>query len=240
MSTQLLSTDVATVYKSRSTLLEIMTTKFNYDVSEYTGFSTSDIDAMMLTGQLDMLFDHHMHTEKDDIDNADGVATKTVRVAADSRIYVRYLLRTAMNKSQLESIINDAFVLGKGTGLTGPLNAKDTLIIVVSGGAEGDAIRDALSYIWNSEKLMVVIQEVKRLKFNVLNHVYQPHDIHIASPQESAAIMVKYGVSPDQLPSVWRFDPVAQVLCARPGQIICYHRKSPTATYTWYYRIVVD
>lgn len=239
MSAQLLSTDVATVYKSRMTILEIMSTKFNYDTSEYTGFSTSDIDAMMLTSQLDMLFDHTVQMEKD-VDNADGVAMKKTRTTADSRIYVRYLLRTAMNKPQLESIVNDAFVLGKGTGLTEPLSSKDTLMVVVSGGAEGDAIQDALKFLWNSEKLMVVVLEVKRLKFNVLNHVYQPNDIHIASPVESAALMAKYGVSNDQLPTVWRFDPVAQVLCARPGQIICYNRKSPTATHSWYYRIVVD
>ena len=239
MSTQQLSTDVATVYKSRMTLLEIMSTKFNYDISEYSGFSTSDVDAMMLTGQLDMLFDHTARLEKD-VDNADGVAMTKTRSVADSRIYVRYLLRTAMNKPQLESIINDAFVLGKGTGLTSPLSQKDTLVVVVSGGAEGIAVQDALKFLWNSEKLMVIVQEIKRLKFNVLNHIYQPDDIHIASQSESDALFKKYGVTNEQLPTVWRFDPVAQVLCARPGQIICYHRKSQTATYTWYYRLVVD
>lgn len=234
------SIDVAAVHKSRRTLLEIMSSKFRYDTAEYAGISTSDVDAMMSTGQLDMMFNTTLKEETDSVNNADGVAMKQVRVPSESRIFVRYLLRTTINKAQLETVINEAFVVG--TGMDKPLTTSDTLILVVTGGVSA-TIHDALNFIWNNEKILVVIQDIKRLGFNVLEHIYQPSDIHIATPTEYATILTKYNITSSVdlvLPTVSRFDPVAQALCARPGQMICYNRKSPTAGHTWYYRIVVD
>jgi DNA-directed RNA polymerase subunit H len=244
------STDVVAVFMSRQTILDQMSQKHGYDISEYTGFSHADIDSMMsVPGQLDMMFDHTLKTETD-VDNADGVATKQTRVPAKSRIYVRYLMHPSLNRTQIKNIINDAFVHGTFTGTAAssvatvsatPLQSKDTLIVVAVGGSTGgDAVTQDLVFRWNTSKQYVVVHDVRNLKFNVLNHDLQPSDIHIATPEEQETLLNKYKLTPDQLPEIGRFDPVVKVLCARPGQIVCFLRKSPTAVNTWYYRIVVD
>ena len=244
------STDVSSVYVSRKTLLDQMSSKHGYDVSEYTGFSHSDVDAMMsVPGQLDMMFDFTLET-KTDVNNADGVATKQVRVPAKSRVYVKYLIHPSLNRSQLDTLVTNAFVHGVFTGTAAsststmgptPLQSTDTLVLVAVGGSTGgDAVTQDLIFRWNKLRQYVVIHDVKYLMFNALEHDLQPSDIHIATPEEHDNILKKYKLVPNQLPEIGRFDIVAKLLCARPGQIICYLRKSPTAVNTWYYRVVVD
>jgi DNA-directed RNA polymerase subunit H (RpoH/RPB5) len=233
------STDITAVYTSRQTLLDQMSTKHGYDVSEYTGFSYADIDAMIsVPGQLDMLFDHTLTTVAD-IDNADGAATKQIRVPSETRTLVRYLMHPVMNRSQLDTICSDAFTVGALTGA--PLTTKDALVIVAVGGSTGGiAVKQAIVFRWNTNHQYIVIHDVRCLKFNLLNHSLQPDNIHIATSKEYADIMSKYKLTVDQLPEISRFDPVAKVLGARPNDIVCFTRKSPTAVSTPYYRIVVD
>ena len=46
---------VVQIYNSRMNILELLHSKYNYNIDEYKGFSINEIDAMIKFNQLDML-----------------------------------------------------------------------------------------------------------------------------------------------------------------------------------------
>jgi DNA-directed RNA polymerase subunit H (RpoH/RPB5) len=57
---------------------------------------------------------------------------------------------------------------------------------------------------------------------------------------EINTIVKKYNITDkNQFPDISRFDPVARVICLRPGQICHIIRSSKTSIKTDYYRICV-
>lgn len=224
----------AQLLTSRTVVMDIMTSKFKYDVSEYFGAGIHEIDAMYHTEQLDMMFDHHVSTKKG-TDNADGENQTAIRVPAPSRVYVKYLFRT-LNRAQFIALVDELY----SDKSVAHLKPEDTLIVVLVGSGVTDPVLSALSHVWNTTKTLVVAFDIRELQFNAIEHSLQPKNIHIASREEKREIEVRYKVTDDQFPEVSRNDIVARLLCARPGQIICYDRSTPTAIGQWTYRIVVD
>ena len=49
---------VSKLYRSRNTLLEILSEKRGFDVSDYTGFNVTELHSMMKNEQLDMLLEN--------------------------------------------------------------------------------------------------------------------------------------------------------------------------------------
>ncbi len=78
----------------------------------------------------------------------------------------------------------------------------------------------------------------RRLSKIILKHELVPKH-EIASPEEVAEILRKYGIKPEQLPWIRASDPVVRAIGAKPGDIIKIVRKSPTAGEVVVYRYVV-
>ena len=49
---------IVQIYKSRQNILNILESIHGYDISDYSGFSFTEIDAMFNNNQLDMLLTH--------------------------------------------------------------------------------------------------------------------------------------------------------------------------------------
>ena len=62
-TTQNTSSLISSVYKSRSTILELMKMQ-GYNVDEYDGFSVNEVNTMKLNNQLDMILEKN----KEDVD----------------------------------------------------------------------------------------------------------------------------------------------------------------------------
>jgi DNA-directed RNA polymerase subunit H len=75
--------------------------------------------------------------------------------------------------------------------------------------------------------------------FDVMKHELVPRH-EVLADSEAQAILVKYGVTPDQLPRILSSDPVARAIRARPGQIVRIRRRSPTAGEAVAFRYVVE
>jgi DNA-directed RNA polymerase subunit H (RpoH/RPB5) len=59
-------------------------------------------------------------------------------------------------------------------------------------------------------------------------------------PSEVEDFKKKYNVTTvKDMPEISRFDPQAQAICLRPGQVCKFIRNSPTSLETPYYRICV-
>ena len=207
---------VVQIYNSRNTILELLHTNHHYNIDEYKGFSINEIDAMIKTNQLDMLLTHNETNE-----------------VAPYKTYIKYSLKSSLNEHTLQPIVEDLFIL------TDTLTPKDMLIVILDG-EPNDSLKAHLKYKWNHDGIFIVVHNIKRLQFNILEHHLVPSNIHILNTKETDDLIRKYHLkSTKELPEISRFDPVALAICIKPGDICAFDRKSPTALHTIYYRICV-
>jgi DNA-directed RNA polymerase subunit H (RpoH/RPB5) len=118
------------------------------------------------------------------------------------------------------------------------LTKEDTFIIVIKEEVN-ETITNLMKHIWEKDGIFIVILSLKRLQFNILNHTLVPSH-RVLSDEEVQKVKIRYNVMDDnQFPDISRFDPVAQVIGIRPGQVCEIIRPSKTAIEGYYYRICV-
>jgi DNA-directed RNA polymerase subunit H (RpoH/RPB5) len=188
-----------------------------YEISDYENFSVNEVNSMFLNKQLDMFL------EKKDINPATNKKQK---------IYIRYYLTKSIRPQNIQEIIDDLFNLEE------TLTKDDTLLIVVKE-EMNDTIKSFIKHTWETEGIFIVIHNIKRLQFNILQHVLVPKH-RIMDEEEITTLKKKYNIQHNNLlPDISRFDPVAQAICLRPGQICEILRPSKTAIQSNYYRVCV-
>ena len=208
------SSIISAIYQSRNVLLEQLGTQ-GYEIADYAGFSVNEVNTMKLNNQLDMLL-----TVKDNKEKGESVR----------KTYVRFYLTKALRPANLQEMIDDLFNVEE------ILTKNDTLFIVVKDEVN-DTLVSKIRHIWESDKIFIVIQPLKRLQYNILNHVLVPTH-RIMSNNEILKIKERYNIMSDaQFPDISRFDPVAQAIGIRPGQVCEIIRPSKTAISAPYYRI---
>jgi DNA-directed RNA polymerase subunit H (RpoH/RPB5) len=96
-----------------------------------------------------------------------------------------------------------------------------------------------LKHIYEKDKRLIIIQNIKHLQFNILENVLVPKH-RVLSEVELEAVRLRYNITADtQFPDISRFDPVAQIIGIRPGQVCEIIRPSKTAIEGLYYRICI-
>ena len=213
-TTQNTSSLISSVYKSRAILLELMNMQ-GYNIDEYEGFSVNEVNTMKLNNQLDMIL------EKNKVSASEK---------RQSKIYIRYYLAKSLRPQNLQEMIDDLFNIEE------VLMKEDTLFIVVKDEVN-ETLANTIKHIWEQDGIFIVIQNLKRLQFNILKHnLVPPH--RVLSVVETLQIKKKYNIMNDnQFPDISRFDPVAQAIGIRPGQVCEIIRPSKTAISAPYYRI---
>jgi len=216
MASQNSSSLISSIYNSRKTVLELMQ-KQGYNTSDYENFSITEVNAMKMNNQLDMLLEMKE-------------ADKTTNVK--NKMYIRYYLGKTLRPNNLEEMIDDLFNLEE------ILKKNDTLFIIIKDDIN-ETLTNELKQIWERDGIFIVIESIKRLQFNILNHILVPE--HKVMSEEDAQKMMKYYNVTDksQLPDISRFDPVARVIGLRPGQVCHIIRPSKTAIKSDYYRVCV-
>lgn len=205
---------ISSIYKSRTIILDLMNTQ-GYYTNDYEGFSVNEVNTMKVNNQLDMILEKSV----EDVD-----------IKRKSKIYIRYYLAKTLRPQNLQEMIDDLFNVEE------VLSKYDTLFIVVKDEVN-ETLINALKHIWEQEKIFIVIQNLKRLQFNILKHALVPPH-RVLSSTEVIAIKRRYNVMDDnQFPDISRFDPVAQAIGIRPGQVCEIIRPSKTAISAPYYRI---
>lgn len=205
---ELSSNRILKIYKSRNTILELLKTR-GYDVSDYTEFSINEIDAMVSNDQLDML------VSKDN----------------GQKTYVKYYLNSkSIRKENLDTLVEDLFQIEN------ILTKSDTLIVIVND-EPNNTIIDHMKYLYDHDHIFIVIHNITRLQYNLLNNDLVPHT-EILEDTEVDELKKVYNLKhTHQLPEISRFDPHALAICLRPGQVCKLQRKSNTAMNYFYYRV---
>lgn len=217
MASQNSSILISHIYNSRKIVLELMQ-KQGYNVNDYANFSINEVNSMKLNNQLDMLLET----------NDDKVTDENPK----KKIYIRFYLSSRPAPKNIQEMIDDLFVL------TETLKKTDTLFIIIKDDPN-ETLINQLKHIWESEGIFIVIESIKRLQFNILEHVLVPYH-RVMMESEVNQIMKKYNITDKvQFPDISRFDPVARVIGLRPGQVCNIIRSSKTAIEANYYRICV-
>ena len=217
MASQNSSILISHIYNSRKIVLELMQ-KQGYNVNDYANFSINEVNSMKLNNQLDMLL------EKSD----DRVTVENPK----NKIYIRYYLSARPAAKNIQEMIDDLFIL------TETLKKNDTLFIIIKDDPNETLINE-LKHIWESEGIFIIVESIKRLQFNILEHILVPPH-RVLAESEVMEVMKKYNVvNKTQFPDISRFDPVARVIGLRPGQLCHIIRPSKTAIETNYYRICI-
>ena len=191
--------------------------KQNYNIDEYENFSVNEVNSMLQNKQLDMLLEKKV----------EDPTTKR-----KNKIYIRYYLAKTLKAQNIQEIIDDLFNLEE------ILTKQDTLMIIIKDDMN-ETMTNLLKHIWEQDGILIVIQSIKRLQFNILEHTLVPPH-RVLSNDEVSEIKKRYNIMDDsQFPDISRFDPVAQVIGIRPGQVCEIIRPSKTAITSYYYRICV-
>jgi len=207
---------ISSIYKSRRVILELMKRQ-DYDIEEYNNFSINEVNSMFNNKQSDMLLkkkENNLATGKPD------------------KIYIKYYLGKSLRPQNIQEMIDDLFNLEE------VLEKQDTLMIITKEDMN-ESLTNLLKHIWEQDNILVVIQSIKRLQINILDHVLVPPH-KVLSEVEMNEVKRKYNITDDsQFPEISRFDAVSQIIGIRPGQLCEITRPSKTAVTTLYYRICV-
>ena len=217
MASQNSSVLISNIYNSRKTVLELMA-KQGYNINDYANFSVSEVNSMRQNNQLDMLLET----------NDENVTPESPKI----KIYIRYYLGVRPAPKNIQEMIDDLFVL------TETLQKTDTLFIIIKD-EPNETLINELKHIWESEGIFIVIESIKRLQFNILEHILVPPHT-ILKETELDEVMKRYNITDKiQFPDISRFDPVARVIGLRPGQVCKIIRPSKTSIEANYYRVCV-
>ena len=152
--------------------------------------------------------------------------TETVK----KKVYVKYHLAKTLPRQNINDYIDDLYNLEQ------VLSKGDTLIIVIKQ-EPNEPLLNILRQIWEQDGIFIIVYNLERLQFNILEHSYVPKHI-IMTESEIVEMKKKYNITDDiEIPEISRFDPVATAIGMRPGDICRIVRPSKTAITTNYYRL---
>ena len=217
MASQNSSSLISSIYNSRKIILELME-KQGYNVDDYSHFSINEVNSMKQNNQLDMLL-----KQKDD--DSETIKRK-------NKIYIRYYLSKTIRPNNIDEIIDDLFNVEE------ILTKDDTLFIVVKDDIN-ETLTNKLIHLWETDGIFIVMINIQRLQFNILEHKMVPPHI-VLNSSEIDDVMKKYNIIDKQhFPDISRFDPVAQAIGLRPGNVCRIIRPSKTSITADYYRICI-
>lgn len=229
MASQNTSSLISQIYKSRSVLLELMK-KQGYDTQGYQGFSVNEVNTMKTNNQLDMILEKHS-SSSEKINHEDENA-EDLEQEDSQKIYIKYYLTKSLRPSNLQEMIDDLFTVEE------VLTKRDTLLVVVKDEVN-ETLLNTVKHIWESEKIFIILLPLKRLQFNILEHILVPPH-RVLTSAEKIDVKNRYNIVNDnEFPELSRFDPVAQAIGIRPGEVCVIDRPSKTAISAQYYRICI-
>ena len=202
------SGQIIEIYNSRKTIIDLLEAQ-KYDVSQYKDFGINDVNTLLQTKQMDMLLK---------------------KTTMDKSVYVKYHLAKSLRPVNIFEYIEDLFTLEE------VLTKKDDIIVIMKD-EPNETIRKTLTDIWEKEGIFIIVINIKRLQYNILNHQLVPEHI-VLTAEEASEVKRKYNIHDDsQIPDISRFSPVSQVIGLRPGELCRIYHPSKTAIKAEFYRI---
>lgn len=181
-----------------------------FDCSNFQNFTLNDIHTMMNFKQLDMLVENN-----------------------EKKAFVKYHLENTLRNNVLYEYIEEIFNVEK------ILTKNDNFVIIIYD-KPNDTLIQLLKNIWEQEKIFITVLSIKHTQFNILEHIMVPKHIKL-SDKEKEAVKEKYNIINDnEFPEISRFDPVANILFLKPGELCEIKRYNKTSIENIFYRICIS
>jgi len=204
-------TIISTIFTSRKNLLDMLKC-IGYKTDDFEGYSINHVGTLMKNNQLNLLLPH---------------------IIEDQTLYIKYNVDGSRITSQAVHKLKDEFF-----GEDSILRKKDKLMVIIKD-EPNDNIKETLDEIWNIYGIYITVINIHRLQYNILNHQWVPKHT-LLSEEQIIEMKTKYNIqSNSELPTISRYDPVASIICMKPGQICKIIRKSRTSLESEYYRVCI-
>ena len=146
---------ISSIYKSREVILELLQTQ-NYDISNYRGVDINEINTLYETSMLDII------VEKNIIEDGQESKGEPENIIKE-KMYIHYYLDGKISQTKIQNLIDDLFITEE------ILTLNDGLFIITEQ-EPNETINNFVHHIWEKDGIFVIVQSIKRLQFNVLNH----------------------------------------------------------------------
>jgi DNA-directed RNA polymerase subunit H (RpoH/RPB5) len=202
------SNQILAIYKSRQNLLTLLENQ-GFDTSDYANCTINDTHLRVKHNQQDMLM---------------------TNPTTGKKVYIKYNLDKTLRHNNVYELIDDLFDVEE-------ILTKDDNLIIITKDDPNDGLTKLINELYKKDKYFVVVFGIARLQYNLLEHSYVPKH-KVLSQEEALDVKKLYNIKDDtNFPQICRFDPVAQAIGIRPGQICEIIRPSKTAITSKFYRI---
>lgn len=206
---------ITMIHKSRKTILDLLNQQ-GFDTSEYNNFGVNEI--------------HAMYTNKDVPKQLDMMMTANQGTTQSKIVYVKYHLGKTLRIENIQDYVDDLFNIEQ------ILKKESDMLVIVIKQDMNQTLMNILNEFWDRNGIFIVLFSLDRLQFNILEHQYVPKHV-ILNEDERKELFKRYNITDvKNLPDISRFDPVAQAIGMRPGDICKIERPSKTAVISNYYR----
>jgi len=206
---------ITMIHKSRKTILALLDQQ-GFDTTEYNNFGVNEI--------------HAMYTNKDVPKQLDMMMTANQGTIKSKSVYIKYHLGKTLRVENIQDYVDDLFNIEQ------ILKKESDMLVIVIKQDMNQTLMNILNEFWDRNGIFIVLFSLDRLQFNILEHQYVPKHV-ILNEDERKELFKRYNITDvKNLPDISRFDPVAQAIGMRPGDICKIERPSKTAVISNYYR----
>ena len=199
------------ILKSRKNLL-IQLKNAGYNVGAYENMTMNEIYFM------------HLHDE----------LNFQVKADENKTVLVKYYLKSTLRPKNIQDMTSELF------SPSNEFTPNECIIVLLLDSEPNSSILDLVKQIYAEENILIVLYNINRLQFNILDHVMVPKH-QVLSVVEEKQFREKFNVLKDSdIPTISRFDPVAIAIFIRPGEICKITRSSVNAIESDYYRLCVN
>jgi len=198
------------IYKSRNNHLKQLKVA-GYNISGYENMTINEVYFMHMHGELN--FD----------------VTKN----SNETIFIKYHLKSSLRAKN----IND---MTEAVWASNHFSPENSIIVLMLDTEPNSSVLDLVKQIYAEENIYIILYNINRLLFNILDHVMVPTHT-VLSPEEAISFKEKFRITRNsELPTISRFDPVAMAKFMRPGEICKILRSSVNAIESEYFRLCVN
>ena len=209
------STLINDIYNSRLNIIFYLK-KQGYDTSQYEKITVAEVNAMKQASEDSSQLNFEVADASD----------------PEKKCQVRYHLKPSIKKSTLQDMVSDFYEYGD-------YDKKKCSIIIITVSKINDTITNAIRELWGKYQEYCMVFNISALQYNVLEHDFVP-DHHKLSSKEKDDVFEKYNILNDkQLPEISMFDPVANAILLRPGELCKITRYDKISYTNEFFRICV-
>lgn len=142
-----------------------------------------------------------------------------------------YLKPSTIKQNTLENIVMEHFEEIE--------DKENQILIIIMYGNMNDTVKKTIENLWKKYKEYVIVYEIKRLLYNVLEHSYVPEHIKLTHSEKDELFKTMNINNESQIPEISAFDAVAKALMLKPGEVCKIKRHDIISFENNYYRFCV-